>query len=201
MSIAKQLQGKIQKMDAGSVFCAQDFSGIASQGNIDVILHRLAKGGDIRQLGHGLYDKPIKSKILGLLKPDISKVIQAYIRRTGYVVILDPKGAANALNMTTQVPAQLTYFTNGKSQIMNIDGAYIKFIHATPKKLVGVDTSVGLLIQALYYFGSSMAPKNLLEKVAKSLTKKDIILLNKLKHNTMRYITSQIDRIISYASA
>ena len=136
MSIAKLLKDQIDKLDTGTVFCANDFCDLGNRGNIDVILHRLASSGIIRRLGYGLYDKPRKSAILGYLTPNISTIMKAYVRRTGQKVVLDPIGAANALSLTTQVPAQITFLTDGKSHIVQICGLDIKLVHASPKKLV-----------------------------------------------------------------
>ncbi len=200
MSIAKVLKDRVVKINSGAVFCANDFCDFGSRGNIDVILHRLAKSGVIRRLGYGLYDKPRKSSILGKLAPDISSVINAYSRRTSQTITLDPLGAANSLNLTTQVPAQITFITDGKSHTIQVCGINIKFVHASPKKLVGADTDVGIIIQALRYFGTSIVPGYVVEKIAKQLSNKDINILKSIRSKTLQYIATHIDRIISHAS-
>ena len=196
MSIANTVYKKIHSLKPGSVFCAVDFSTIGAKGNIDVILHRLAHSGFIRKLGVGLYDKPIHSDLLGDLSPNISDVISAYSRRTGHTISVDPLTAANLLNLTTQIPAQLTYLTNGKSHSISICGIDINFVHAAPKKLVGTNTSIGTIIQSLHYFGKKAIPMALAKKLAKTLSKKDIDLLKSVRTKTMQYITPQIDRVI-----
>jgi len=200
MSIATALQDRIKKRGAGSVFCANDFLVLGNRGNTDVILHRLAKSGYIRKLGFGLYDKPISSPLLGDLTPDISAVMQAYRRRTGQIIVLDPLGAANALSLTNQVPAQMTFLTNGKSHAMQICGVNIKLVHASPKKLAGADTSVGIIVQALQYFGRAVIPNRVIKTIASQLSNKDIKTLKSLRTKTLQYITPNIDRILLNAS-
>lgn len=200
MSIAATLQNKIDKLDAGSVFCANDFSMLGERGNIDVILHRLSKNGYIRRLGFGLYDKPRRSSFLGDLTPDLSAIIGAYARRTGYIIVLDPVGAANALNLTNQVPARLRFLTNGKSHTISICEMDIIFTHASPKKIAGAEKNIGLIVQALHYFGKKTIPDMAVTRLSSRLSNKDIKALKSIRTQTLRYITPQIDRILSHAA-
>lgn len=201
MNISSTLKKKLTRLSAGAVFCANDFANLGNRGTIDVTLHRLAKSGIIRRLGFGLYDKPRKSTLLGYLSPDVDLILKAYARRTGQTITLDPNSAANALNLTTQVPAQLTFLTDGKSHVMQICGIDIKLVHASPKNLAGANTPVGIIIQALRYYGADDIPVRDLKTLAKRLSKKDLPLLSAIKNKTPRQIAPQIERILSYASA
>ncbi len=200
MSIASTLLKKIATLGPGTTFCGNDFRDFGSCGAIDVTLHRLAKTGLIRRLGFGLYDKPRKSSILGDLNPDITQIINAYARRTGQTIIMDPHGAANALSLTTQVPAKMSFLTNGKSHVLHICNIDIKLIHASPKKLVGADTPIGIIIQALRYFGTDDIPAKVIKTLIKHLSPKDIRDLTAVRNKTLRQIAPQIDRIISHAN-
>ena len=200
MSISKQLTDQIVKQSPGAVFCANDFCDLGSRGNVDVILHRLAHSGDIRRLGYGLYDKPRTSPLLGDLSPNLSDIVKAYGRRTGQTITLDPLGAANALSLTTQVPAKTTFLTDGKSHTLRICGIDIQLIHASPKKLAGAGSSVGLIIQALRYFGTRIIPDDVLQTLSKRLSDKDVKVLGSLKNKTLLSLIPHIDKILKYAS-
>lgn len=200
MFISHALKDQINDLSPGAVFCANDFADLGDRGTIDVNLHRLAKSSTIRRLGFGLYDKPHKSPLLGDLSPDISDIVKAYARRTGQTITLDPAGAANNLGLTTQVPAKMTFLTDGKSHTIQICGIDIKLVHASPKKLVGANDSVGIIIQALRYFGTKMVPDNILQTLSKNLSDQDVKILDSLKNKTLLSITPQIDRIINWKS-
>jgi hypothetical protein len=199
MSIISTLLKKIAKLNAGEVFCANDFCNLGSSGAIDVNLHRLAKSGVIRRLGYGLYDKPRRSVLLGDLTPDIAQIIRAYSRRMGQAITLDPQGAANTLSLTTQVPAQMTFLTDGKSHIMHIRGIDIRLIHASPKKLAGAGTRIGIIIQALRYYGKAEMPKKSFQFLIKHLSGNDINALKAIRKKTLRQIVPHIDRILAHA--
>jgi hypothetical protein len=200
MSVAKTLMKKLTGLKAGAVFCANDFCDLGNRGTIDVTLHRIAKSGIIRRLGFGLYDKPRKSTLLGYLTPDIGLIIKAYARRTGQTITLDPMGAANALSLTTQVPAQMIFLTDGKSHVLRVCGVDIKLVHASPKNLAGANTPIGIIIQALRYYSTADLPIQDVKALAKRLSTKDINALKAIRNKTPRQITPQIDRIISHAT-
>lgn len=200
MISAQQIKNAIYNHGDGRVFCANDFSDYASRGNIDVILHRLAKDGIIRKLGYGLYDLPRKSAILGDLSPAVNDIIKAYARRTGHVFVLDPLNAANTLGLTTQVPSQLRYLTNGKSHTMVICGIDIHFIHAAPKNLAGANSSAALFVQAMRYFGKSGMTDDLLTYFLKIIPPKNLDALINFKNELPRNLSAQIERIQRYAT-
>ncbi|MBA3814638.1 MAG: hypothetical protein H0X26_09220 [Alphaproteobacteria bacterium] len=200
MSIARLIKDHIDKKSLGSVFCANDFYDLGSRGNVDVTLHRLVESGVLRRLGYGLYDKPRMSPLLGHLSPDLSDIIKAYSRKTGQTIILDPLGAANALSLTTQVPAKTTFLTNGKSHILQICGIDIRLTHAAPKKLIGAGTSVGLIMQALRYFGDRMIPEDALQSLSRKLSNKDVKVIRSLKNKTLLSLSAHIERILKYAA-
>lgn len=200
MSSTKALQTRIAGESPGWVFCANDFADLGQRGNIDVVLHRLAKKGVIRRLGYGLYDLPIKSPLLGDLTPDLKDIIDAYARRLGQSFVLDPLNAANLLGVSAQVPAKVTYLTDGKTHGITICGLTIHFVHAAPKKIAGATTPMGIVIQALRYFGTKDIPDKVLARIAKRLSKADLKLLQDLKNKTLRNLISPINRILDIAT-
>jgi len=116
-------------------------------------LGRLVDGGRIRRLCRGVYDFPRQHPRLGPLTPPLYLVAQAIARSGG--LALQPSGAqaANALGLSTQVPAQLEYYTDGSSRVVQVGKQVIRFRQATPKRLQGAGTTAGLVIQALRYMG------------------------------------------------
>lgn len=197
--ISHALKNRIHSQPPGIVFCANDFADLGDRGTVDVNLHRLAKSSVIRRLGFGLYDRPRISHLLGDLAPDISEIIKAYARRTGQTITLDPAAAANTLGITTQIPAKTIFLTDGRSHTIQICGINIGFVHASPKKLAGANHPIGIIIQALRYFGKKMAPDKVLQMLSKKLSDNDIKTLETLKNKTLLSISYQIDRIIKYA--
>jgi hypothetical protein len=194
------IQSKILAKPKGSIFSNMDFISDAKKGNIDIILHRMAKAKMIRYLGYGLYDVPKTSQLLGDLTPSPKDIIDAYSRKMGQTFVLDPLNSANMLNITTQVPAKLNYLTDGKTHLLRVCGIDIYLTHASPKILAGANTQVGVVIQALRYLIPQDPNDMVLSKIAEILTVDQILMLQSVKHQTLRGLTPYIDRITKIAT-
>src|SRR5260370_23170057 len=97
----------------GGVFTPTDFLDVAGRSAVDQALSRLVKGGQLRRLARGLYDFPKMHAKLGALAPAPDAVAQALARETGSAVQIAGARAANALGLSTPVPAKSTYLTDG----------------------------------------------------------------------------------------
>ena len=65
----------------------------------------------------------------------------------------DGAWAANLLGLSTQVPAKITYLTDGPNNEVPIGRRSIHFKHARPKAIAGLEGKFALLVQALRYLG------------------------------------------------
>jgi hypothetical protein len=80
-------------------------------------------------------------------------VAAAIARSTGETVVRSGAAAANALGLSTQVPARSVYLTDGTSRTVRVGNQAIRFKHAAPSKLVGGDTTAGLIVRAIRHLG------------------------------------------------
>ena len=111
----------------------KDFLDLGSREAVDQALSRLVKGGRLRRVGHGLYDMPRISNVLKQPAPaDLNAAVAALVRRDGVRVMPDGLVAANQLRLTNAVPAKLSYFTDGPSRTLKLDGRTVRFRHAGP---------------------------------------------------------------------
>ena len=131
----------------------RDFLDLGTRGAIDMALRRLVQAGRIRRLCRGVYDYPLRHDRLGALSPSLPKVAQAIARSGG--MDLQPSGAlaANALGLSSQVPAQLVYHTNGTSRTVRVGNQVIRFKRTAPRGMLGAGTTAGVVVQALRYLG------------------------------------------------
>ena len=151
--ILKRAQGS----GRGSVFTPSDFVDIASRASVDQSLSRLVKAGKLRRLARGLYDFPKLHARLGALAPSPDVVAQALARETGSVIQIAGARAANALGLSTQVPAKTTYLTDGPPRRVVLGKRIIDLRHAAPKHLVAPGSAAGTVVQALRHLGPPRA--------------------------------------------
>jgi len=137
----------------GSVFTPYDFLNVAGRASVDQALSRLVKGGKLRRLARGLYDFPKVHPKIGPLSPAADDVARAMARETGSRVQIAGAQAANALGLSTQVPARNTYLTDGPSRRVVLGKRVIDLRHASPKHLIAPGSAAGTVVQALRHMG------------------------------------------------
>lgn len=152
-SVPDRVMKRVRASGRGSVFTPSDFLTVAARSSVDQALSRLVKGGQLRRLARGLYDFPKLHPKLGALSPAPDDVAHALARETGSQVQIAGARAANALGLSTQVPAQSTYLTDGPSRRVVLGKRIVDLRHASPKHLIAPGSPVGTVVQALRHVG------------------------------------------------
>ena len=156
-SVPNRIMQRARAGGRGGVFTPRDFLDIAARAAVDQGLSRLVKNGKLRRLARGLYDFPKVHPKLGPLSPAPDVVALALVRETDSLLQIDGARAANALGLSTQVPAQSTYLTDGPSRRVVLGKRVIHVRHASPKHLVAPGSAAGTVIQALRHVGPTRA--------------------------------------------
>jgi hypothetical protein len=87
------------------------------------------------------------------LPPDTDETAQALARRTGNRIVPSGAVAANALGLSTQVPAKLVYLTDGRSREVRVGSMLFTLRHAAAKDLPLGSPASAQVIQALHFLG------------------------------------------------
>ena len=170
--ISDKILRRIRAKRRGWVFTAKDFLDLATRNTIDQVLSRLTRKGLIRKLATGIYDFPKQHAILGELAPTHDAIIRTISTQTGYS--LYPSGAvcANILGLSTQVPAQAVYLTQGSSRSKIIGNLKItlKYDRYSNPNLSNKALAV---IHALINIGKDHIEDSIIEKCSRQLDNKD----------------------------
>jgi hypothetical protein len=156
-SVPDRIMRRARAGGRGGVFTPRDFLDLAARAAVDQALSRLAKTGKLRRLARGLYDYPKVHPKLGPLSPTPDDVAQALARETGSRVQIAGARAANALGLSTQVPAKSTYLTDGPSRRVVLGKRVVDLRHASPKHLIAPGSAAGTVVQALRHVGQVRA--------------------------------------------
>ena len=171
--VVQKVKKRISGKGRGYVFTPSDFLDLGARAGMDQALSRLAALGVIRRLSQGLYDYPKSSSRLGLLSPDSDAIAQALARKENHVLQISPARAANMLGLTTQVPAQAVYFTDGPSRTRTVGRQTIQMKHASQKHLAGAGRLSGTVFQALRYVGRDSIDDKIISKLRNALNEAD----------------------------
>ena len=166
-----QIRGNIEKAENGSVFVSTDFTDITDKKTVNMGLIRLADEGLIKKILFGVYYKPEFSKVLGeTVAPSPNKVAHALARNFGWTIVPCGDTALNLLGLSTQVPSQWVYVSDGAYKEYTFDNTTIKFKRTTNKEISKVSYKTALIIQALKALGKENITEQVILRLKKILT-------------------------------
>ena len=172
-TVQDQVLKRIRAKGRGAVHVPADFLDLGGRAAVDQALARLARAGTIRRLARGVYDFPKQDPRLGALSPSLARVAAAIARSTGSQIQVSGAQAANQLGLSTQVPAQLVYLTDGPTRTIQVGNRAITFRHAAPRRLVGAGTAAGLVMQALRHLGRDGVTPDVIARIRQVLRDDD----------------------------
>src|SRR5580658_9206634 len=144
---------RIRAKHRGSVFTPREFAHLGTRAAVDQALSRLQRSGQIRRLARGVYEFPKMHPQIGVLSPSAEAVAKAMAERTGSRMTVSGAKAANLLGLSTQVPMQNVFWTEGPSRIIRIGNQTVTLKHVAPSKMIGAGTEAGMVIQAIRSLG------------------------------------------------
>ena len=194
-SIANTVLRRIRAKKRGWVFSPKDFLDLGNRSNIDFILHQLVKKDVIRRISRGIYDYPVKHPKLGDLFPATDNILKAIAARTGEIIQPCGAEAANWLGLSTQVPVQPPYLTNGRSRIVNIANKKIRLKHTHINPLRKQVDKTNLVVQALIYLGKQGIDDRILQMCNQQLSIKEKKDLKHMALQVPSWLTPIIHKI------
>ena len=166
-----QIRGNIEKAENGSVFVSTDFTDITDKKTVNMGLIRLADEGLIKKILFGVYYKPEFSELLcEAVAPSPNKVAHALARNFGWTIVPCGETALNLLGLSTQVPSQWVYVSDGAYKEYTFDNTTIKFKRTTNKEISKVSYKTALTIQALKALGKENITEQVILRLKKILT-------------------------------
>jgi hypothetical protein len=187
---------RIRAKGRGKVFASKDFLDLGSREAVDQALSRLAKAGELRRLGRGLYYYPRTNSRLGLeLPPDPDEIAAALARRTGTRVAPSGALAANRLGLTTQVPAKPVYLTDGRTRRIRVGDMVFLIQHVPAKDLPAGSPTSAVVFQALRHVGKDAVDDQVLTRLRRALSAKDRVRLLRDSRYTTGWIADVIRQV------
>ena len=176
-SIENKIEKSILSKPKGTLLLPDDFTAFGSSDAVRKALSRLQEKEIIKRVAHGIYVRPRICKILGPLTPSAEEVAKAIIKRDRIRIIPTGSFALNALGLSTQVPMNIVYLTDGSSRELYVGKRKIKFKKTAAKMLMAKGRISKLVILALKEIGNGNVTKEEEQKIIVLLKKEDIKLL------------------------
>ena len=171
LNIENQILNKIKKAKKGTLFFTENFINIGSPDAIRKALERLVKNQALERVSAGMYVRPEIDPYIGKVPPNIEAIAQAIAERDGARIVPTGVYALNRLGLSTQVPMNVIYLTDGSARKVNIDNRSIVFKRVSPKNVATVGEISGLVIQALRTIGKENVKEDEIIKIQELLRK------------------------------
>ena len=173
-STENRIINKIKKAKRGTVFFIDDFVSFGETKTVSKILERLVAKEEILRVARGIYTRPEESKLLGtVLTPSTETIAKAIARRDRARIIPTGIYALNVLGLSTQIPMNVVYLTDGAARKIQIGKRTILFKKTAPKNLAAIGEISSLVIQALKVIGKDKITTEEQEKLIAILKKEN----------------------------
>ena len=177
LSIENQILNKIKKAKRGALFFVDNFITIGNAKAVGKALERLVKSGELQRVATGIYFRPEKDPVIGYVTPGIETIAKAIAKRDKARIVPTGVYALNQLGLSTQVPLNVIYLTDGAARKIKIGNRTITFKKTTPKNLAAIGEIDRLVIQALRTIGKDKVTSEEIEKIQQLLKKEKLTYL------------------------
>lgn len=164
---------KIRKAARGTLFFTEDFLSFGSAKAVSKVLERLVISNELHRVARGIYARLASDPYLGLLKPTTEDIAEAIRRRDKARIIPTGSLALNALGLSTQVPINVVYYTDGSARKIELGNQRIVFKKTSPKNLSAIGKISSLVILALKEIGQGNVTEEELKIILSHLKKED----------------------------
>ncbi len=178
---------KILSLERGAIFFPSDFEDIATSTTVRQTLSRMVKRGEILRVSRGIYCYPRSNPSLGLdtILPSAEDIAQRIAERDRVKIIPTGDQALNLLGLSSQVPGNAVYITNGARKKISLEkGRSIVFRESNEFRLFDFKSKVMMLaVSAMRSIGENKIGddiltriKRVIEKIAPEIYQHDIRL-------------------------
>ena len=169
MTVSKEIENIVSKSKQGKLFFVSDFLEYGNYDTVRKTLQRLVTKGVLIRISKGIYYYPKIDKVLGILYPTAEEIAKSIAKRDKAKIIPTGAYAQHLLGLSTQIPMNVVYLSDGSTRKIKIGNQTIVFKKTSPKNLYFESKLSSLIIQSL----KSLKENNVNETIKQKLT--DII--------------------------
>lgn len=180
LTLEIKIIAKIKKARRGTLFFIDDFIAFGNSKAVNKALERLVTKDEIKRIARGMYTRPQISSLIGEVMPTAENIAKAIAKRDKARIVPTGSYALNAIGLSTQVPMNVVYLTDGAARKIKLNKITIIFKKTSPKNLATIGEISTLVIQALKEIGKDKVQKWEENKIIELLKKEE---KTRLKHD------------------
>ena len=191
-SIHSQLEDKILSLKKGAIVFVSDFAEFGTAENVKKVLLRLEKKQLLVRLAHGIYLYPKIDKELGILYPSTESIAEAIAKRDKTRIIPTGIYALQQLGISTQIPMNVIYLTDGAPRKIKVGKRIITFKKTAPKNLAIKNKVLSNIVQGLKELGKENITDEIRQKINQALQKVPVEILKEEILNAPVWVRNEV---------
>ena len=191
-SIHSQLEDKILSLKKGAIVFVSDFAEFGTAENVKKVLLRLEKKQLLVRLAHGIYLYPKIDKELGILYPSTESIAVAIAKRDKIRIIPTGIYALQQLGISTQIPMNVIYLTDGAPRKIKVGKRTITFKKTVPKNLAIKNKILSNIVQGLKELGKENITDEVKQKINQALEKVPVEILKEEILNAPVWVRNEV---------
>lgn len=170
-SIELQILNKIKKAKRGALFFSDSFTSLGNAKAVGKALERLVKAGELHRVATGIYVRPLKDDILGVVLPGIEEIAETIAKRDKARIVPTGSYALYKIGLSTQVPLNVVYYTDASARKIKMGKQTITLKRASAKNVAAIGKFSKLAIQALRTIGKDKVSDKEIKRIREFLKK------------------------------
>lgn len=163
--VENRIRKEIGKNSRGKIYFVDDFFDFGNPDAANKALQRLDEKGFLIRIATGIYLYPVIDEEIGIVFPAIEEIAMAVAKRDRARIFPTGSYAVNKIGLSTQVPVNAVFITDGAARTIKIGRRNIKFKKTSPKNLLLKGPVSGLIIQALKEIGKNNVNAEQLKRI------------------------------------
>lgn len=184
MTVSNKIENIITKSEKGNLLFVSDFTQYGNYDTVRKSLQRLANKGIVIRISKGIYYYPKTDELFGVLYPTAEEIGKAIAQRDRARIIPTGAYAQHLLGLSTQIPMNIVYLTDGSTRKVKIGNQTIIFKKTSPRNLSFESKLSSLIIQALKSKKEKHITQSEKQKLAEIIkqSKEEVLIKNDIQN-------------------
>jgi len=168
--LSKEIKNRIMQNGEGQLYVVSDFADLNNDALVTRVLSRLEKENFWVRISQGIYLFPSKNRY-GIHKPSIDVIAKAIAEKDKARIIPSGLTALNVLGLSTQVPMNAVYLTNGTPRTITVGNRKIIFKKSVPRNFAYQSDLFSLIVSAMKEIGEKNINDDTILRIKEMLAK------------------------------
>jgi predicted transcriptional regulator of viral defense system len=170
--LSQEIRNRIRQRGKGNLYAVSDFADLNNDSTVTRVLSRLEKENVLLRLSQGIYLYPSYNRY-GVHKPSIDEIAITIAEKDKARIIPSGLTALNILGLSTQVPMNAVYLTNGTPREITVGNRKITFKKSAPRNFAYKSELFSLVVSAMKEIGEKNINDNFFSKIKEILAKEN----------------------------